>query len=55
VLEWLKNRAAADAPMRAAARVRDAAPGKPGQDDTGIVLVLTRQQDQGQRSCSRSR
>lgn len=45
VLEWLKNRAAADAPMQAAARARDAAPGAPAQDDTDIVSVLTRQHD----------
>ena len=46
VLEWLRLRAAADAPMRAAARARDAAPGEPAEDDTDIVSVLTRQHDQ---------
>jgi hemerythrin-like domain-containing protein len=46
VLEWLKNRAAADAQMQAAARARDAAPGEPDKDDTDISSVLTRQHDQ---------
>ena len=46
VLEWLKDRAAADAPMQAAARARDAAPGEPDEDDTDILSVLTRQHDQ---------
>jgi Hemerythrin HHE cation binding domain len=46
VLDWVKRRAAADAPMQAAARARDAAPGEPQRDDTDIVSVLTRQHDQ---------
>lgn len=45
VLDWLKDRAVADAPMQAAARARDAAPGEPAEDDTDIVSVLTRQHD----------
>jgi hypothetical protein len=45
VLEWLRHRAAADAPMRAAARERDAAPGEPDKEDTDITSVLTRQHD----------
>jgi hypothetical protein len=46
VLEWLKNRAAADAPMRAAAaRARNAEPGNPDQDNTDIASMLTRQHD----------
>ncbi len=46
VLEWLRQRAAADAPMQSAARSRDAAPGEPGHGDTDILSVLTRQHDQ---------
>lgn len=46
VLDWLKRRAVADAPMQAAAQARDAAPGDPDEDDTDILSVLTRQHDQ---------
>ncbi len=47
VPDWIRRRAAADAPMQAAARARDAAPGEPGEpDDTDIASVLTRQHDQ---------
>jgi Hemerythrin HHE cation binding domain len=45
VLEWLRLRATADAPMRAAARKRDADPGQPDKEDTDITSVLTRQHD----------
>jgi hemerythrin-like domain-containing protein len=47
VPDWIRRRAAADAPMQAAARARDAAPGEPGDPgDTDIASVLTRQHDQ---------
>jgi hypothetical protein len=45
VLDWLKNRTAADGPMQAAARARNADPGQPDQRDTDITSVLTRQHD----------
>ncbi len=45
VLAWLRQRAAADAPMQSAARARAADPGEPAQGDTDIVSVLTRQHD----------
>jgi hemerythrin-like domain-containing protein len=44
---WIRRRAEADAPMQAAARARDAAPGEPQQpEDTDIMSVLSRQHDQ---------
>jgi hypothetical protein len=47
VRDWIRQRAAADAPMQAAAAARDAAPGEPlDPDDTDIVFVLSRQHDQ---------
>jgi len=46
VHDWIKQRAAADAPMQAAARARDAVPGEPQDDDPDILFVLTRQHDQ---------
>ncbi len=47
VPEWIRRRAAADAPMQAAARARDAAPAEPQQPgDTDIVSVLSRQHNQ---------
>lgn len=46
-LDWIKRRAAADAPMQAAARARSAAPAGPLEPgDTDIAAVLTRQHDQ---------
>lgn len=47
VREWIRRRAAADAPMQAAARSRDAAPGEPVEPgDSDILSVLSRQHDQ---------
>lgn len=46
VLEWIKQRAAADLPMREAAGERDAAPGEPLEEVTDITHVLTQQHDQ---------
>ena len=47
VRDWIKQRAAADAPMQAAAQARDAAPGEPlDPSDTDILFVLSRQHDQ---------
>jgi hemerythrin-like domain-containing protein len=47
VHRWVKARAEADGPMRAAASVRDAAPGEPTEsEDTDIGTVLTRDHDQ---------
>jgi hemerythrin-like domain-containing protein len=46
VLDWVKQRAAADAAMQAAAHARDAAPDEPQGDAADIVSVLTRQHDQ---------
>ena len=44
---WVKSRAEADGPMRAAASLRDAAPPQPTKaEDTDIVSVLTRDHDQ---------
>jgi Hemerythrin HHE cation binding domain len=46
VHDWIKQRAAADGPMQAAARARDAAPGEPVDPaDTDILVVLSRQHD----------
>jgi hemerythrin-like domain-containing protein len=46
VHEWVKRMAATDAPMQAAARRRDAAPGDPLEsEDTDMITVLTRQHD----------
>jgi hemerythrin-like domain-containing protein len=44
--DWIKQRAAADAPMQAAARARDATPGEPQEGVTDILSVLTTQHDQ---------
>lgn len=47
VHDWIKQRAAADAPMQAAAQARDATPGEPRDpSDTDILFVLSRQHDQ---------
>lgn len=46
VLEWIKQRAAADLPMREAAGERDAAPGEPLEEVTDITHVLSQQHDQ---------
>lgn len=47
VREWMVARAATDAPMRAAARARDAAPAPPTKPEvTDVADVLTRQHDQ---------
>jgi hemerythrin-like domain-containing protein len=47
VREWIRRRAAADAPMQAAARAQDSAPGEPAEpEDTDILSVLSRQHDQ---------
>jgi hemerythrin-like domain-containing protein len=47
VHEWIKGRAAKDAPMTAAARKRDAAPAEVVEpEETDITTVLTRQHDQ---------
>jgi hemerythrin-like domain-containing protein len=45
VRNWIRRRAAADAPMQAAARARAAAPGEREMADTDILSVLTRQHD----------
>lgn len=47
VIEWIKTRVAADAPMRGAAERRDAAPGEPQEtDEVDVVDVLTRDHNQ---------
>jgi Hemerythrin HHE cation binding domain len=44
---WVRWRAETDAPMQAAARIRDAAPGEPQEPgETDILSVLSRQHDQ---------
>lgn len=47
VREWVRRRAAADAPIQAAAQARDAAPAEPRDpEDTDILSMLSRQHDQ---------
>lgn len=47
VLRWVKHRAEVDAPMRAAAQARDAAPGEVLEpEETDVATVLTRDHDQ---------
>jgi hemerythrin-like domain-containing protein len=46
VHDWIRRRAASDAPMQAAARARDAGQAEPPEDgDTDIMFVLSRQHD----------
>lgn len=47
IRDWVKQRAAMDTPMQAAARARDPAPGEPADPQlTDIAMLLSRQHDQ---------